>query len=180
LVDESEGLKIYDVDYVDAGMASGHLGLSDATKASLAKADTALQPGDLPTVNNGKFTVKGDGTYVTGTGSMTADQAGDTEVTLTLSDDVQEIIDNAPIVVMPEDETTYDGSFAMFNRDNNLVSGGTWAPGAWCNDGDENGGGDIAVEVSGCECLGDDNYLWFGFGLSGSDTIRITNSDADN
>lgn len=133
----------------------------------------------IPTVNDGKFTVKGDGTYLTGTGSMTANQAGETEVTITFTQDFIDRLDDTPIVVTPLSNNGPE-RFAMFNKDNNLVSGGSWAPNAYCSDGNEDGGGYIGIDASGCECLGENEPYWFGFSLSGSDTICITNSDADD
>lgn len=49
---------------------------------------------DLPTVNNGKFTVSGTGA-LTGSGEMTANQAGNTTATLDLTDEVKGQINGA-------------------------------------------------------------------------------------
>ena len=64
-----------------------------ATKKEVNLDDYALK-GELPTVNDGKFTVSGAG-YLTGTGEMTANQAENTSATLDLTAEAKGKIDNA-------------------------------------------------------------------------------------
>ena len=93
--------------------------LSDAINASLANADSAVQPGDLTPVNDGKFTVSGTG-YLTGSGEMTANQEGDTTATLDLTQATKDKIDNA----MPKVPGATAGHYAMFDGDGKVVDGG--------------------------------------------------------
>ena len=113
------------------------LDLTEEAKALLAKAGTAIQPNDLPTVNDGQFTVSGTG-YLTGSGSMTANQAGNTTASLDLTAEAKALLDNA---VQPDDLKDYvptkeldnlmklqleteEGNYAIFDAQGQAVDGG--------------------------------------------------------
>jgi hypothetical protein len=93
--------------------------------------DYALKS-ELPTVNDGKFTVSGTG-YLTGTGSMTANQAGNSTANIDISNDAKEKIDGAVqsvtagvgikatrtgndvhLDIVGKDETDEDGNTVVF------------------------------------------------------------------
>ena len=91
----------------------------------------------IPTVNDGQFTVSGTG-YLTGSGSMTANQAGNTTASLDLTAEAKALLDNA---VQPDDLKDYvptkeldnlmklqleteEGNYAIFDAQGQAVDGG--------------------------------------------------------
>lgn len=77
----------------------------------------------MPTVNDGKFTVSGTG-YLTGSGSMTANQAGDTTANLDLTQTAKDKIDNAMPKLPENARNNAKGHYAIFDDEGKVVDGG--------------------------------------------------------
>lgn len=90
--------------------------------ASKKYVDDAKQAA-INAIGNGKFTVSGTG-YLTGSGEMTANQAGDTTATLDLTADAKAKIDNAMPKLPEAERAGAEGHYAMFDKDGQVVDGG--------------------------------------------------------
>lgn len=96
----------------------------DAAAASKKYVDEAKAAAlaAIPTVNDGQFTVSGTG-YLTGTGSMTANQAGDTTAALDLSEEAQALLQGA-MQKLDSSNAQIKGHYAIFDANGQVVDGG--------------------------------------------------------